>query len=505
MSETKTKTQVFISYASEDALLAGALERAFFALKAADNSHLTVFLDVHSLKHGAHLTNDIQDELRKSDILFIIYTERLKLSHSFTGFEVGVFSNERQHDLEDRKRSDREIITLFLDEQAPLQQGVLGIKLNIAALDPANINGSVKLDPSDGLKAFFGRLSDILVRRKFEAMHPDGEYDPEALVSAKTAARVRVDSDIVPQLEKDIKIALSKLVERNQVEQQFLRLQWNGNTQTPTEEISDETLLIAEKESLFGIFGLDPHRSISWETFKAELGRVDPKGDAFVIDSIQSAVRSALAPKPVDNDQVFRSLSGQLYRIIVTRHYLYFDGSRSMHLYFIPFLTNRLLQPEVERALSLLRLSAYLRSAFLVEGSPYAPSAFDFYQAGQEDFNALAKSAITVFQVIAGGSHNVGLDDPRRFEQFFGRDKTMTNAEIGRLYADWKVEAEAFSAVSAAFATDGNAETGTAWRTALEKFLAFAEPINKRIGEKAASRFLNWFTTGKLDEENTGD
>src|SRR5262249_53403721 len=105
------KTQVFILYASEDALLACALERGFLSLKAPDNPHLVVFLDVHSLKHGADLSSAIQSELRQSDILFIIYTERLKLSHSFTGFEVGVFANERVHDLEENEQSDREIVT----------------------------------------------------------------------------------------------------------------------------------------------------------------------------------------------------------------------------------------------------------------------------------------------------------------------------------------------------------------------------------------------------------
>src|SRR5262249_11135401 len=83
------KLHIFISYASEDAVLAQAI-----------NGELkTVFSDVMikttldtELKLGVDWRKRLEEGLRTADILLIVATGRQKLSHSYTGFEVGFFS-----------------------------------------------------------------------------------------------------------------------------------------------------------------------------------------------------------------------------------------------------------------------------------------------------------------------------------------------------------------------------------------------------------------------------
>ncbi len=82
---SKRDTQIFISYATEDALVATAIETAFLALNDEDAPTLKIKRDIHSLKQGLRLTETILEDLGESDILFVIFTERLKSSHSFTG------------------------------------------------------------------------------------------------------------------------------------------------------------------------------------------------------------------------------------------------------------------------------------------------------------------------------------------------------------------------------------------------------------------------------------
>ena len=79
------KLHIFISYATEDAVLAQAI-----------NGELkNVFCDVMirttldtELKLGVDWRRRLEEALQCADILLIVATGRQKLSHSYTGFEV---------------------------------------------------------------------------------------------------------------------------------------------------------------------------------------------------------------------------------------------------------------------------------------------------------------------------------------------------------------------------------------------------------------------------------
>ena len=87
------KTQVFLSYASEDSAVAEVFYQAFTKLGEEElDFGLTVVRDIHSFEQGRSLGNEVLTHLKASDALFIIYTEALKKSHSWTGFEVGAFT-----------------------------------------------------------------------------------------------------------------------------------------------------------------------------------------------------------------------------------------------------------------------------------------------------------------------------------------------------------------------------------------------------------------------------
>jgi TIR domain len=86
------KPFVFISYASEDQAIASVIDDA---LKELDYS-LDIFRDAHNLERGLSLTDQIYDALEKADFLLIIYTERLKKSHSFTGVEAAHFGCQNE-------------------------------------------------------------------------------------------------------------------------------------------------------------------------------------------------------------------------------------------------------------------------------------------------------------------------------------------------------------------------------------------------------------------------
>ncbi|HMM91134.1 hypothetical protein [Bradyrhizobium sp.] len=493
----KLNTQVFISYAHEDTLIAAALEKAFYALRDDDNPNLTIVRDVHTFKQGGSLTGQIHDQLQESDVLFVIYTERLKNSYSFTGFEIGAFANLIDRELKECQHTDKRTVSLYFEEPPGPLQGLIGIKLDVSALDEKN--KSAEIDPENALEKFFHELSDLIVRRKFIALFKDKLKEAD-LVNAQEGGRAEISVKIVPQLKLDLREALSSVVARHNIEQHFIHFEWDKTCPVPAQEVCDETKLTSGNTKVYEIFGVLPFgKKASWKTFKDELCRKHPKNAPFVTEAIESAIKSAFDEGPVDNDQIFLSAKRQMYRVIVTRYFEYYDGTRSMHVYFIPFLSNPL-QFDVDHALILLRLSAHLRSKFLLPGSSFHPERFDLYSKDFEAFTKQLSIATSTLQIIAATSHNAGLDEERNFEQFFGKSPQMSNAEIANLYAQWKAERDVLlDCAAAARNRSDDASVIDAWKAALQRFVKFADPINKQMGERALKRLQNWYSTGQLD------
>src|SRR5262245_35859052 len=93
-------TSVFISYASEDKELATAVEDALNQLAKKTFFDVNIIRDIHNFDQGRSLKNQVLDLLESSQILLVIYTETLKKSHSYTGFELGAFSVYMKNEME---------------------------------------------------------------------------------------------------------------------------------------------------------------------------------------------------------------------------------------------------------------------------------------------------------------------------------------------------------------------------------------------------------------------
>jgi hypothetical protein len=93
-SAGQARLQIFVSYATEDETLARAiseeLRRAFSAaiLKVAIAAEFPL---------GTAWRQALEDALNSTDILLIVATGLQKLSHSYTGFEVGYFKGSSKH------------------------------------------------------------------------------------------------------------------------------------------------------------------------------------------------------------------------------------------------------------------------------------------------------------------------------------------------------------------------------------------------------------------------
>ena len=84
---------IFISYATEDRELVASIESLL--KDTFEFAPLHIHRDVE-IKEGQNWPQQIDQALLETDILLVIFTDRMKASHSYTGYEIGYFNRSIQ-------------------------------------------------------------------------------------------------------------------------------------------------------------------------------------------------------------------------------------------------------------------------------------------------------------------------------------------------------------------------------------------------------------------------
>ena len=488
--------KVFISYASEDALIASAVEGAFNSLMADGSVNIDVYRDIHTFQQGRPLKEQILEELRKADILFVIYSKTLKRSHSYTGFEIGAFSAFMDLESKQPSKPERSIVSLFLDDPPATERDVLGIKLNLDALRPTADGAVQSLGLSGDFARFLGDMSDRIYDKQ-----PPQQTDGESLEhyitrvkKLKDSKRTFIKKKVIPRMESDLRVALSSIVARFSIEQKFIQLSWAPTKSASVARLVDDVVVNAGDSEVLKIFGVsDKGDQMTWGGLRKSILEAGPDCAPYFINALEYVVSSTLSSAPIDNDQVILANDRTPYRVIVTRHYAYFDGGRTMHVYFIPMLTDRTSGP-ASLALALLRLATRFRMMFLVQGAPLSIDAFEINKTNLAVFKSKVQQFARETLFTAGQSHTNQLDDPINFYSFFEASDRPDNNSIAKLYGDWKTETEKILSVAASMDSASDMPAfASKWTASLREYINFVAPINRQIGAEAAERLLAWY------------
>jgi hypothetical protein len=117
MPAAPARLQVFISYATEDEGLARAISDEL--RKAFGPTILKVSIAAE-FGLGSAWRQGLEDDLNSTDILLIVATGLQKLSHTFTGFEVGYFKGSKKYQPKmTHFKSDRLIIPIAIATNIP--------------------------------------------------------------------------------------------------------------------------------------------------------------------------------------------------------------------------------------------------------------------------------------------------------------------------------------------------------------------------------------------------
>jgi TIR domain len=499
------KPFVFISYASEDQAIASVIDDA---LKELDYS-LDIFRDAHNLERGLSLTDQIYDALEKADFLLIIYTERLKKSHSFTGVEVGAFRMSERGDARSGTKKERRVVPIYLDEMPPVEKSVLGIELVTAALSITDPDAQAQaIDPDNQLAKLLCEISEVALSRRFSLIPKETDEKKlrkqmEDQVSIRNSKREKIDKTIAPVLTKGLSKALSSIVSKSSLEQRFLIINWPAPlaAKEVAEAVLQGTLLTAEDDTVFKLFIPDYDKgTIQYEDLSARVLQKHPHSGPFVLGAITEAARDALSSGPTKSDQFFLAPDKNVYRVVVSRHFSYYDGSRVMHMYFVPFL-NRVSNDPILDVVSLLRVAVTYRMLFLSKRSDVSVAAF---KRVRRDFTKVREKIdkfVRQFFLIQHESHVYELDTEDRYEEIYGR--RLPPDGVADLFAAWQQRRDNLLSIAGEVrstpisSSEGKAVTDK-WIKELEAFFKYIEPLNKAVGIGAADRLKFWLAKGKL-------
>jgi hypothetical protein len=500
--------KIFISYASEDVAIAAVFERGLREKLAPTlEGGIDIVQDVHSFSFGSSLKDDIITELEKANVLFVIYTERLKKSHSYTGFEIGAFrafmykeAKQLKEEVEHKPTIGRRIVSLYFDDLPDSEKDILGIQLDLRALvQPEETRKIELLDPSDSLQKFFYEILELYARRTVDDWNKDISNKAKELFKSKKSV---IDTDMIPEVKAGLVKALSSLIASSSVEQLHIELKWRSSIQDPANEkdVLSGCELEASKPDAFRIFGIFRDSAIlSWDDFRSALFEDPPKQGGFILRAIEDAVRSALRVGPVDNDQIFCSQTGDLYRIIITRHYLYFDGRKHMNMYLIPML-NRYSDKLPLIVLALLNVASRYKVKFLAADSKYSITNYEMLVLEPESFVDMTRRHLREFFLIEDESHVYRLDDPLKYREYYG--DASPPIDIVQKFREWKEKRLRFvtlanEVIQAPISAD-NTILMKRWIEELQNFNEYIAPMNKQVGSKASDRLRNWFDAGQF-------
>src|SRR5215469_6147223 len=118
--------RIFVSYASEDLLIAKAIATAFRDSLPA--GHADVCFDKWFMEMGIEFKRQIEAKLETSDVFIIVYTG---VDKPFTAWELGFFEALRRND------PRRRIVPLYLEQLPQAADEYQGRSLNI----PKNLRG----------------------------------------------------------------------------------------------------------------------------------------------------------------------------------------------------------------------------------------------------------------------------------------------------------------------------------------------------------------------------
>jgi hypothetical protein len=413
------KLTVFLSYASEDRKFADALEtRISNCFKWA--------IDIKSMAHfplGVNFRNLIDRALDTTDILLVIATGHEKLSHSFTGYEVGYFRSSQQarRYIAETQGIERLVIPIALLADIPDTlsdiEGI-GIADNERFLLRADATGQAAEGREDRFFELLVRIDRILVQ-----LDPV-ERTPERQMQDYSGYREQAVG-----FYTDLLKVMSSLPLRREMPKTKLTLRLPANFRSKDVELEGGVMLLCTGPTT-GILQNPPSEQwISWQEFVAQIGRKDIA--LTWSDALVSLITSAVVGEFANSDPlVFSFDQKKLFRLFVSKSTTFFDRTRELDIYVVEILRDRDVgDPFTTYLAKAIAIALRYRALFLEGGSPYGAVTVRFWK--KEEWKPMMREMLRDLRLLLMHSQEAGLGVRRHIIELYGPDDGSINRVLG--------------------------------------------------------------------------
>jgi TIR domain len=383
----------FISYASEDILIATAVAKAL--REALGGVFAEVNIDRWFLEAGEEFQKQIEEKLERTDIFISLYTGRVK---EWTGWEIGYF--ERVMRGSQKKRS---ILAMYLNDLPKALARYQGINLNIleehlslSAEEFAAINNGVSEEDAAVrfLLSLQERVDENRVASGFSKATPGENEDPVKCVQMMKLAifnhlRTKVQVTIKPQKQIQIRTTDTAL-------------------KAAHANLPMDAELVPVGNGTMSIFGLGGDKPRMWKEFLADIAASEQANSWRI--AINSVVNSSSGNRiDVDNSQIVISSDGKnTYRVILTSSVRYYDDKREFTLYLVEALARPDNGDELTtQTLKAIEFACRFRFLFFEKASPFSPQSVDL-----TDLHFSARKLIRELDWLRKDSSDSKLDQP---------------------------------------------------------------------------------------------
>jgi len=425
------RLHVFISYSTEDRDLATAIAEEL--RRAFNPTILKLTIDVE-FSLGSNWRDRLKADLDDTDILLVVATGKQKVSHSFTGFEVGYFDSSISHSpkMEHFPTQDRIMIPIAVFTKTPeTMSDIQALQINAPfdpmvvdpvalknAASPAGANNCIRKTP---IFKLFKRIQGIINQ---SVQLTDDELDAFNEQLQESSARL-VN---VIHLELQKRVYLENFPERKIV----VRTSLAANNPGRGDALSDATVEFFGRFDSFG-FQSPQGGPVPWSQFAENIEQEDVA--RCWTATVQMLVSAAMRGDFRDNRQVVTSQEkDRAFRMFVARSVIYYSGMREFHIYIVEIKYKDYCDPTTTMLLKAISIGLQYRFMFL-EGktSEFSPNSFNATML--PDLRGTIAEMIQQLDYLLWYSQDAGLNKPESILQILG---DLPTGEIYRKSGIWE-------------------------------------------------------------------
>jgi hypothetical protein len=453
MPAAPARLQVFISYATEDEGLARAISDEL--RKAFGPTILKVSIAAE-FGLGSAWRQGLEDDLNSTDILLIVATGLQKLSHTFTGFEVGYFKGSKKYQPKmTHFKSDRLIIPIAIATNIPdpvvdIQSLQLEVPLDPLRIEQGNLKNQQKFLDTIGYASNKNPLLKLFTRIQ-SVIRTSYEFNDEEVQSFDAQIRDssrRLHETIFSELRK--RISTEKFPERKII----VRVEAHPPEASGSDPLADATVEFLGRS--FEVFGFDTptQGELSCERFLASV--TSEKVAAAWADIFRSLVIAARRGDFRENRRLIASPDqSRFFRIFVARSVLYYSGVNEIHIWAVEVKSRDYGDHATTMLLKAISVGLQYRFMFLERSSEFSPAAFNVTML--DSLREKISDLIQELDFLLWTSKDAGLSESESLLKIYGH--TLQPGELDRRSALWEQnKTELYSAAYAVLGACNNQE-----------------------------------------------